>query len=416
MIVIPSFNNILTIGDFLLAPKTANAHAPSVCVVRDIIHPDQVRVTWWLTRIEILALGSVDLPPPLRMEAYSNLLKCRIQEVFEVCSSLATINIRDIHDLAFVFHADKIEKEYVNCAGMKRVFYTRYRCHADGTFVLVDCRIHIPFSNLYIESYPCRIWHFILHVKQSVEKLLNDAKQYQACRKMVVMKCSLECWHYFRRAMNNSNAIFAVFRRNHTEKQFHCDLMLSSHSTRKNLELVRIDTPMSMSCARELFGITFGVGIRNRAPNKGDNPVTMHHGDIVNLVNVNQQVLVDRDQEFVAEQGIDFLFESNSRSLKIRARYSRFLAQSEEVAATLNLNNRQLQQRDNVPPVQLNDVADRQRWLQLIEPGTMFMREGLLVEVLRVEGDAVVIQDETSFNEYIIDRNEAGELLQLYIE
>ena len=80
------------------------------------------------------------------------------------------------------------------------------------------------------------------------------------------------------------------------------------------------------------------------------------------------------------------------------------------------MNNHQLQQRDNVPPVQLNDVADRQRWLQLIEPGTMFMREGLLVEVLRVEGDAVVIQDETSFNEYIIDRNEAGELLRLYIE
>jgi hypothetical protein len=41
----------------------------------------------------------------------------------------------------------------------------------------------------------------------------------------------------------------------------------------------------------------------------------------------------------------------------------------------------------------------------------MFMREGLLVEVLRVEGDTVVIQDEASFNEYIIDRNEAGELL-----
>jgi hypothetical protein len=122
---------------------------------------------------------------------------------------------------------------------MKRVFYTRYRCHADGTFVLVDCWVHIP---------------------------------------------------------------------------------------RKELELVRIYTPMSMSCARELFGITFGVGIRNRAPNKGDNPVTMHHGDIVNLVAVNQQVLVDRDQEFVAEQGIDFLFESFSRSLKIRARYSRFHA------------------------------------------------------------------------------------------
>jgi hypothetical protein len=113
MLVIPSFNNILAIGDFLLAPKAADARAPSVCVVCDIIHPDQVRETWWLTRIKILALGSVDLPPRLRMEAYSNLLKCRIQEVFDVCSSLVTISIRDIRNLAFVFHADKIEKEYI---------------------------------------------------------------------------------------------------------------------------------------------------------------------------------------------------------------------------------------------------------------------------------------------------------------
>jgi hypothetical protein len=124
MIVVPSLNAIVTIGDFLLAPKAAHACAPSVCVVHDIIHPDQVRVTWWLTRAELLALGGVELPSPLHIESYSNLLKCRIKEVFEVCSPLVTIKIRDIHDIAFVFHADKLEKEYVNCAGMKRVFYT----------------------------------------------------------------------------------------------------------------------------------------------------------------------------------------------------------------------------------------------------------------------------------------------------
>lgn len=44
------------------------------------------------------------------------------------------------------------------------------------------------------------------------------------------------------------------------------------------------------------------------------------------------------------------------------------------------------------------------------------MREGLLVEVIRVEGDVVVIQEENSFNESIINVNEAVELLRMYIE
>lgn len=147
MIVVPSLNTIITIGDFLLASKAANACAPSVCVVRDIIHPDQVRVTWWLTHVELVALDGVELPSPLRMESYSNLLKCHIKEVFEVCTPLVSIKIRDSHDISFVFHANTLEKEYVNCAGMKRVFYTCYRVHSDGEFLGVDCQFLIPFSN-----------------------------------------------------------------------------------------------------------------------------------------------------------------------------------------------------------------------------------------------------------------------------
>jgi hypothetical protein len=53
-------------------------------------------------------------------------------------------------------------------------------------------------------------------------------------------------------------------------------------------------------------------------------------------VDVNEQVLADRTQEFVAGQGIEFIFETKSQSSKIRAQYSRFLAQNDKVAATLS--------------------------------------------------------------------------------
>jgi hypothetical protein len=50
-------------------------------------------------------------------------VKCRKNKVFDDCSTLAVINIFDIHDLAFVFHAFTLEKQVVNCAGMTRVFF-----------------------------------------------------------------------------------------------------------------------------------------------------------------------------------------------------------------------------------------------------------------------------------------------------
>jgi hypothetical protein len=71
-----------------------------------------------------------------------------------------------------------------------------------------------------------------------------------------------------------------------------------------------------------LFGTTFGIGIQNRAPKKGERPVTMHHGDIVNLIDItaaDENQAANRIQEFVASQGIDFIFDSSTRSLKIQA-------------------------------------------------------------------------------------------------
>ncbi len=50
--------------------------------------------------------------------------------------------------------------------------------------------------------------------------------------------------------------------------------------------------------------------------------MTMHHGDIVNLIDItaaDENQAANRIQEFVASQGIDFIFDSSTRSLKIQA-------------------------------------------------------------------------------------------------
>ena len=48
----------------------------------------------------------------------------------------------------------------------------------------------------------------------------------------------------------------------------HCDLTLSSFNEKRYLTLVCVDSSTSMSGARKIFGRTFGVGVRNRPPNK----------------------------------------------------------------------------------------------------------------------------------------------------
>lgn len=190
----------------------------------------------------------------------------------------------------------------------------------------------------------------------------------------------------------------------HTEKLLHCNLTLSSHSTKICLKLIRLDSPRSMQWARLIFGNTFGVGIRNRAPNKGEFPRSMHHGDIVNFIDVaiNEELTVaQREQEFTFAQGIDFIYNNVKRILKIRVRYNRVEAQADVVQATLRLTE----------PLQIHNVdvgASR------IVPGTMFVRLGELVEVVSVNGVNVILRDDNGVHS-TISINEANVLLNDYI-
>jgi hypothetical protein len=83
-------------------------------------------------------------PPPVSTESYSKVLKCRLEEVFELCSSSTTINVHSVKELAFVFHIDTVEHDLPNCAGMSRTFYAQYRYDdADRLLYLIVIFTHI---------------------------------------------------------------------------------------------------------------------------------------------------------------------------------------------------------------------------------------------------------------------------------
>ncbi len=86
----------------------------------------------------------------------------------------------------------------------------------------------------------------------------------------------------------------------------------------------------SLIGAGKIFGLTFGVGGWNRAPNKGEPAVSMHHSVVINLVDVDSndnESEVARDKEFIASQGVDLIHDIGSRLLKIQIRYCKFDAQ-----------------------------------------------------------------------------------------
>ena len=132
-----------------------------------------------------------------------------------------------------------------------------------------------------------------MDVKYKVEKCLNDAKQYQLCKKTTMFRLPMEGWRYIFLKLVTSGAVLVYLRRNTTSKYMQCDLTMCSRSKKQHLTLLRLQCSASLTAAKCVFGRTFGIGVRNRSPTKGDPGVTLHYGDVVNLCKVPVDAAVD---------------------------------------------------------------------------------------------------------------------------
>jgi len=93
--------------------------------------------------------------------------------------------------------------------------------------------------------------------------------------------------------------------------------------------------------------------------------------------------------------------------LKIRDRYSHCLAQSDVVANTLHQGHGNLlPPRDQIPNNLVSSVV----------PGTFFMRECVLLEVISINGNNVTVEEaEENSYQFSLDINEAAQLINNYI-
>ncbi len=206
--------------------------------------------------------------------------------------------------------------------------------------------------------------------------------------------------------MTPSHPVVSQYWRNYTKKSMHCNLSLSSRSCNFLLRLIWIDSVEALLCARSTLRHTLGAGVRNRAPNKGDKPVSILFGDVVNLVYVGRNAgLPDALQyrEFTPARGIDFIYNESKRSLKIRVRYARFLVQAQKVLSQLNV----------LQLLEYGLAVDEGLSLTVI-PGTVFERLGNIVEVITFNEQNVLIRDNLG-HDSVISVVEANRFIEQYI-
>jgi len=108
----------------------------------------------------------------------------------------------------------------------------------------------------------------------------------------------------------------------------------------------------------------------------------MKDSDAINFVDVASNlydnvpvVWPDHREIFVRQQGINFIYDKSTRSLKIQVRYTKFLGSNPTIHTTLQL----LVVNNNLPPT-MNEDLDM--WSTHIIPGTYFAsHDGSVVSV-----------------------------------
>ena len=95
------------------------------------------------------------------------------------------------------FHVDILEHVLVNRAGIRNVFFTHFKYDSANQLTSVNRDDHLPFNCNFGVSFPKRIWHSILTVKEKRTRLMNHRRRLQQCRRCETILFSLAVWVYF---------------------------------------------------------------------------------------------------------------------------------------------------------------------------------------------------------------------------
>lgn len=161
---------------------------------------------------------------------FYNIAKCALKEVTLVSSAQSTIEPCNVQSLAFVFHANYFEKNWVNCAGMRLVYCTHYVVDDNNNLLLLQPNLHVPFPSIMSgESYPSHIWFSLMQLKEKLNQLLNRRTQNQMCQCSTNIYFALESWDFLCSQFCPTITPFS-FSCDHKKPYQCCDLSLISRT------------------------------------------------------------------------------------------------------------------------------------------------------------------------------------------
>ncbi len=173
------------------------------------------------------------------------------------------VQASDVASLAFVFHASYLEHVWVNCTGMELVYFTCYSLENNNSLSLLPTDLQFPLMPIGVgESYPSRMWHSLMHVKDKVGSLLNVRTQLQSCQRSTPVFLPLDSWDFICKHFYPITRPIPFYKSQTKPHQF-CDLSLLTKTTIVSHIMLQVADYESIEAARKLFGHTFGIRCEN---------------------------------------------------------------------------------------------------------------------------------------------------------
>ena len=377
-------------GDFVQFKFLDNSYVGRIVAVEpdDMTYSNNVVVNYWPKLSELVAAELTDI------NCLNPVEHNYIIGMDEVLWSnlLLKIDIEDISEIAFVFHAKSIQSGQFCVNGMKHSFVVRYRIwyyHPPGEespnshYGLVSSlkdNKFCPFpTNLVIDSYPSRVFMFLNVIKNSVNSILYSKGKHKKLSTFVEMYISRDTWGYIHRQLACSTEIIQMKKKRSLRVRhnyFH-DLSMSSSQVLSKKETFVAKTSEQQSFIRSIFGKSFLLGVRKRPSFKsyGKKPGLLSIGDEVNVVGNNFSSLNQSNRP--NGNMVSFSFDNISGKLRICIQFTRYVLDDSETSQRIleSLRNK------------VNDSYNEE--LTKISVGDCFIRKGLLWKVSEMSSDSM---------------------------
>ena len=190
----------------------------------------------------------------------------------------------NVSNLAFLFRPNELTNGRLPALnGMRNLYFVRYQ-ETFNQYGEINGSHFRSFSSTF--GYAYRVFSCICHIRYEVDKMMFRVGMSQGNRAYIKTFLPADCWHYVRSFFtgNTTSVTFKQVRKRICAKVCTYDLTQQKVRLGTVLEIAEASTSASIRELGNLFGNSFGVGVRKRFPAVNLPGINIGTGDTVNIV------------------------------------------------------------------------------------------------------------------------------------